>query len=195
MEGVQAMARPSKSASVIAEEKKSHRTKAEIKQREDAEKALITGVALCERPEVEESQAAHAEFIRIEALLKVIGKNDAIYEAAINRYCSLQAECGELEDMRKDFRASRAELKAEYQAGKICDEDKGGLTASQYYKLLSAMQKNYIDADKQIQIKRKMMFDIERENGMTIAAALRSIPKNVNKAEDPLKAALADDTE
>lgn len=39
--------------------------------------------------------------------------------------------------------------------------------------------------------KRKMMFDIEKENGMTVAAALRAVPKdNAKKEENPLAAIL-----
>ena len=187
------MPRPSKSSDVIESEGRSHRTKSEMQTRKNAEKSLVTGVALRERSEVKGNPTAHTEFLRVNALLKKIGKNDAIYEAAINRYCSLQAECVELIEIRGDFRASRAELKAEYQSGRIDDPESGGLSASQYYKLLSAMQKNYLDADKQIQIKRKMLFDIERENGMTIAAALRSIPKKEEKAGNPLAEALRGD--
>jgi hypothetical protein len=51
------------------------------------------------------------------------------------------------------------------------------LTASQYYKLLHGMQANVVGLDKQIMAKRKMMLDIEKENIMTIASALRSVPK------------------
>jgi hypothetical protein len=47
-------------------------------------------------------------------------------------------------------------------------------------------------ADRQIQVKRKMLFDIERENIMTIAAALRSIPKKEVKDSNPLREALKD---
>ena len=38
--------------------------------------------------------------------------------------------------------------------------------------------------DKQIQSKRKMLLDIEKENVMTIASALRSIPKKEDKETD-----------
>jgi len=47
-----------------------------------------------------------------------------------------------------------------------------------------------ISIDKQIQVKRKMLFDIEKENVMTIAAALRSIPKKEEKKSDALRDAL-----
>ena len=44
--------------------------------------------------------------------------------------------------------------------------------------------------DKIIQSKRKMLLDIEKENIMTIAAALRSIPKNEEKKSSALLEAL-----
>jgi hypothetical protein len=43
------------------------------------------------------------------------------------------------------------------------------------------MQKNIVGLDKQIMSKRNMMLAIEKENLMTIASALRSIPKKVEK--------------
>ena len=52
------------------------------------------------------------------------------------------------------------------------------------------MQKNLISLDKQVQTKRKMLLDIEKENIMTIASALRSVPKKTEKKENPLLAAL-----
>ncbi|KNY30200.1 hypothetical protein [Pseudobacteroides cellulosolvens] len=44
------MPTPPKPFSVLTNENKSHRTKAELKQREEGEKALATGKALKERP-------------------------------------------------------------------------------------------------------------------------------------------------
>ena len=40
-----------------------------------------------------------------------------------------------------------------------------------------------------------MMLDIDKENVMTISAALRSIPKQPEKKENPLLSALRDDGE
>lgn len=188
------MARPSKSVAVLGEEKRSHRTKAEMRQRAGAEKALATGRTLKERAEVRENETAHREFKRVYALLAVIGKNDALYEPIINRYCMLQAECADMEEMKTEFRASRQELKEEYQAGKIGEDVPGGLTPSAYYKLLSTMQGNILALDKQIQAKQKMMFDIEKECAMTISSAMRSIPK-AEKKENPLAALLHEEEE
>ena len=53
------------------------------------------------------------------------------------------------------------------------------------------MQKNMIALDKQVQTKRKMLLDIEKENIMTIASSLRSVPKKTDKKKNPLMEALA----
>jgi 5-bromo-4-chloroindolyl phosphate hydrolysis protein len=178
------MPTPPKPFAVLKTEGKSHRTKKELKQREEGEKALATGVALKERPEVKANPVAHKEFLRLNKLLKNIEKNDAIYESIINRYCMLQAECRDFEEKREFFYKDLEELIDDKETF-IDNED---LTT--YYKMKSDMQKNIINLDKQIQTKRKMLLDIEKENIMTIAAALRSIPKKVEKEENPLLKAL-----
>jgi len=174
------MPTPPKPYLVLSSEKKSHRTKAELKQRQQAEEALLTGVALKERPEVKNNPIAHKEFLRIKKLLQKIKKNDAIYEPIINRYCILQAECIEFEEKREKF----------YQQLRQLEEKTNEMEYKDYFKIQSEIQKNIINLDKQIQSKRKMLLDIEKENIMTIAAALRSIPKKVDKNENPLLKAL-----
>lgn len=52
------------------------------------------------------------------------------------------------------------------------------------------LAKNLIALDKQIQAKRKMLLDIEKENIMTIASSLRSVPKKTEKKRNPLMEAL-----
>ena len=49
------------------------------------------------------------------------------------------------------------------------------------------MMATMLSIDKQVQAKRKMLLDIEKENVMTIASALRCIPKKEDKdADNPL---------
>ena len=86
------MARPAKTIGNTT----GHRTNAEKAQREAAEKAAMTGIAIRERPEVKKNKAAHGEFLRIVGLLKAAGKDDALIETVINRYCMLLAECASL---------------------------------------------------------------------------------------------------
>ena len=183
------MPTPTKPFKVLTTENKSHRTKAELKIREEGEKSLSTETELKERKEVKQNKVAHKEFKRIEKLLKNIGKNDAIYEAVINRYCLLQAECFELEEKREEFYKLIFELKAEMKSITDKMDDEGDITTYtlEYSKSIAKMMSSMMAIDKQVTSKRKMLLDIEKENVMTIASALRCIPKKDNKeADNPL---------
>lgn len=186
------MPTPTKPYKVLATEKKSHRTKAELKIREQGEKALSTNIELKERKEVKQNKVAHKEFKRIQKILKNIDKNDAIYEAVINRYCLLQSECSDLEERREEcynlifkLREEEKELIEELKERDNIDEL---ITYKlEYAKSLTKMMSSMLSIDKQIQSKRKMLLDIEKENVMTIASALRCIPKKEEKeADNPL---------
>lgn len=172
------MPTPTKPFSVLKNEGKSHRTKKELKIREQGEKALSTGTALKERQEVKKNKIAHKEFKRINELLSSIEKNDAIYEAVINRYCLIYAECIEFEDKKKklyelvDKLENQFEESAEYlEAEELAKETR------KFAGSIGNVLASIVDLDKQLQPKRKMLLDIEKENIMTIAAALRVIPK------------------
>lgn len=173
------MPTPAKPFKVLLAENKSHRTKAELQLREEGEEALSTKIKMKERKEVKQNKVAHKEFKRITELLENIEKNDALYENVINRYAILLAECSEFEEKRERFYNDMEKIEEEY----VNDED---FTIKEYYNLINSMQKNIVDLDKQIQAKRKMMLDIEKENVMTIASALRSIPKKESKGDNPL---------
>lgn len=176
------MPTPPKPHIVLLKEGKSHRTKAELEQRKKAEEALITGEKIKERKEVKNNPIAHKEFIRVKKLLENIEKNDALYEPIINRYCLLQAECKEFEEKREQIYKNICDMKSEKQ--KFEDDD----DLRTFYKIIEAMQKNMIGIDKQVQSKRIMLLNIEKENIMTIASSLRSIPKSVEKdTSDPLE--------
>lgn len=173
---------------VLVNEKKSHRTKAELKQRKQEEAALSSGTALRVRPEVKQNAAAYKEYLRINKLLKGMEKNDALYEPVINRYCLIQAECGELEERREFFFQLIEEVKERF--------DQEGLEVEQLLELtkeLGKLTSGMMAIDKVLQQKRKMLFDIEKENIMTVASALRSIPKVPEKQKNPLLKALSDD--
>ena len=186
------MPTPAKPFKVLTTENKSHRTKAELKMREEGEKSLSTDIELKERKEVRQNKVAHKEFKRVQKILKNIDKNDAIYEAVINRYCLLQAECFDLEERREEcynliskLREEEKELIAELKDRENIDE----LTdyKLEYAKSLAKMMSSMSTIDKQIQAKRKMLLDIEKENVMTIASALRCVPKKEDKeADNPL---------
>lgn len=176
------MPTPPKPHLILVSEGKSHRTKQELEQRKKAEEALASGTAFKERREVREDPVAHKEFMRIKKLLKSIGKNDALYEPVINRYCMLQSECREMEQKRERIYQTMIDMERDKE--QFCKED----TLTNFYKIMNDMEKNLIGMDKQVQSKRIMLLNIEKENIMTIASALRSIPKKVDTEEsDPLK--------
>lgn len=183
------MPTPTKPFKVLTSEKKSHRTKAELKMREEGEKSLSTDIELKERKEVRQNKVAHKEFKRVQKILKNIDKNDAIYEAVINRYCLLQAECVDLEERREEcynliskLREEEKELIAELKDRDNIDELID--YKLEYAKSLAKMMSSMSTIDKQIQAKRKMLLDIEKENVMTIASALRCVPKKEGKETD-----------
>lgn len=187
------MPTPTKPFKVLTTEKKSHRTKAELKIREEGEKSLSTEIKLKERKEVRQNKIAHKEFKRIEKLLKNIDKNDAIYEAVINRYCLLQAECSDLEERREECYKLIYELREEQNEllENLSERDDYSTTdlidyKLEYAKSIAKMMSSMLAIDKQISSKRKMLLDIEKENIMTIASALRSIPKKEEKEDNPL---------
>ena len=183
------MPTPTKPFKVLTTEKKSHRTKAELKIREEGEKSLSTEIELKERKEVKQNKVAHKEFKRIQKLLKKIEKNDAIYEAVINRYCLLQAECTDLEERREEFYNLVFELKEEMKkvTDDMEDDTEKATTILEYSKTIAKIMNSRNAIDKQIQSKRKMLLDIEKENIMTIASALRCIPKKEeNEVDNPL---------
>ena len=184
------MPTPTKPTSVIKTEKRSHRTKEELKQREAAEAALATGLPLKVKSEVKNNKAAFKEFKRVSTLLKIIDKNDALVENVINRYCQITAEILDFEVKREEFSHGIEQLQAAH------DDDVAAhpnieervLSDMEYFNTLAKMESNLLALDKRIHDKRKMLLDIEKENLMTLAAQLRSIPKKVEDEadEDPM---------
>ena len=96
----------------------------------------------------------------------------------------MQAECLEFEQKRELMYQQMAEL--EMDRFKFLESNE----ISSYYKLQTGMQKNLISLDRQVQAKRKMLMDIEKENIMTIASSLRTIPKKPEKKRNALREAL-----
>lgn len=182
----EAMARPSKPAAVIEYEKKSHRTKAELAKRKEEEGKLLTGQEIKERKEVKGNKAAHREFLRLRKLLRSIGKDDALYEPVINRYAMLQAECRDFEEKREVFLRNMQDLQ-EKQEELL---EGGDVSLKEYFRMQNEFARRLVDLDRQVQGKRKMLLEVEKENVMTIASALRNIPKKTEEGEDPLIRAL-----
>lgn len=162
------MARPSKTVDVIEKEGKSHYTKAELRVRKEAEQAALTGIKMREYPEVKEDEVAHREFARVRRILSSVGKNDAIYEAVINEYAMLKSDIDRYTKLRNSLDGDES----------IRGTDKIKLELS---------------CDDRIDKFKRRRFDIEKENGMTIASSLRAIPKKPEKKANPLLEALKDE--
>lgn len=181
------MPTPTKPVKVLEMEKRSHRTKKELAQRKRAEAELLTGTRLKEKQEVKDNPAAHKEFMRLRKLLASIGKNDDLYGETINRYCVLVAECEDFQEKRETIYHQSCRLQEIADGYAAAGNDDAWKDAMA---MVVAMQKNLVALDRQIQTKRKMLLDIEKENIMTIASSLRSIPKKTEKKKDALREAL-----
>lgn len=179
------MARPSKPTKMIELEGRSHRTKKEIEDRKKVEEQLLSGIAIKESPAVKKNQEAHKQFSRIKKLLKNIQKNDELYGSVINRYCMLLAECKDLEEKREKFYELVEKLE---EAFDNLADDMDTIEKADYLieftREIARATASMINCDKQIQSKRKMLLDIEKECVMTIASSLRSIPKQIDESKD-----------
>lgn len=176
------MARPSKPVSVIESEGKSHRTKAELKARAEAENSVLSGEPLSERQEVKKNKIAHKEFLRISKLMASIEKSDALYSSGINTYCMLYAEIRELQGDLSEISLLAEETKETFRSIEDITPDQLITFTRQINKLLS--QKTALMSA--IDRKRNMMLAIDKENVMTISAALRTIPKTPQKQTNPI---------
>ena len=192
--GEKTMPRGSKSIDSV----KGHRTKAEKEWRKNAENSLKTGQKLKEFPEVKKDDIAHKQFQRVKKLLTANDKNDDMYSAVINRYCLLYSECQEYERLKDAY--SRAIIEISEDKELIVEDfavnctERETISLAEYYKLKANFSKTIISLDSALMSKRKMMLDIEKENLMTVASGLRSIPKKPeDKKANPLIGALMDD--
>lgn len=207
--------RPSKPVGVLTSEKRSHRTKAELEQRSAAEKSLLSGKKITERRRVREDTVAHAEFKRVVQLMRAIGKDDALYSEQVNRYSelysegefykslieSMRGELSELDSLSREVTAAARQISDiseeldEFSAEEICKSVSSVLeTLSNLIDKRALIMRQIDNADTKIKQKREAMLAIERENCMTVSAALRTIPKDIHKDdEDELLKVLRED--
>ena len=173
------MSRPANSyLTLIQENARGHRTKAEIEQRKKGEEALLTKVKMREFPETKENPKAHLEYKRVSNLMKKIEKDDDLFSAVINRYCMLKAECDEIKERSETLYGTIQQLQRQWESGE------SELKEEQYFSLQAKLTAQYLAAEKSLSPKRKMLFDIEKENLMTIAGSIRCVPKQVIKDDD-----------
>lgn len=174
------MPTPSKPISVIKQEGNVRRlSKKAIEHRERLESQLMTGIELKENEEVASNEIAHKEFLRLKALLKNINKDDDLTGHVINTHCLLVAECNDIQKLKETYINNLDEFES-----RCIDED---ITFTDKMKIKMNLQKQILDCDKLLMQKRKLLFDIGKENILTIASALRSIPKKPVEQVDPLQ--------
>ena len=178
------MPQPPKPASVLRAEGKSHRTKKELEYREQAESELKTNEKIVMSTQVKKNPLAKKEFKRLKGLLEKIDKDDALVQNSINRYCLMCAELVEFEEKREEFFDGIKSLKKVFEDEKNKDEKEKVLKTIEYFNLLAKMESSLISLDKQVMQKRKMLLDLEKENIMTIASQLRTIPKTLDEMQE-----------
>ncbi len=197
------MARPSKPVAVLESEKKSHRTKAELEQREKGEAALLSGKRCFERESVRANPVAHKEYQRLIKLMRAIGKDDALYAPEYNRYSelfseeefykgeivALQSELVSLRGLTINAAAAANIISEEIEIGNISEEltvTLDGLleNISKLHDQRGKLLKQLSDMDLKVKQKREAMLALEKENCMTVSAALRTVPKEVQKPEE-----------
>lgn len=143
---------------------------------------MLTGQRCFERDCVKADPVAHKEYLRLTKLLSTIQKNDALYGASINRYCELYSE---VNAVKADAVTQRAVLsKIEIAFNNLSDEEITSDELMKFTKLMTGALAKIADLDKIIMQKRKMMSDIEKENGWTVLSAIRAIPKQAENSED-----------
>lgn len=197
------MARPSKPVAVLESEKKSHRTKTELEQREKGEAALLSGKRCFERESVRANPVAHKEYQRLIKLMRAIGKDDALYAPEYNRYselfseeefykgeiAALQSELVSLRGLTINAAAAANVISEEIETGNISEEltvTLDGLleNISKLHDQRGKLLKQLSDMDLKVKQKREAMLALEKENCMTVSAALRTVPKEVQKPEE-----------
>ncbi|HML49221.1 MAG TPA: hypothetical protein PKE04_20980, partial [Clostridia bacterium] len=150
-------------------------------KREKGEKALLTGEKMREHPSARANPSAHKHFLRLHNLLEKINHADALYENVVNRYCLTLAEIERTE-------AERTELDNE-QGLLIIKLNDGKLEADDYFDHLHRLLDKKLRMDITVDRKRSMLLAIEKEMAMTVAAALRCVPRKDSEddgAEDPM---------
>ena len=175
------MARPSKPAKLIAIEGKAHRTKKELAHRSAKEAETISGFPMKEDPAFKKDTVAHKIFQSTRKMMKAIGKDDLLYSAVVNRYAVISSEVHRLENSRMMSEELLEELRQSR-------DDYSNF--KEYAEAAETIQSTILEIDKQLKAKRQQLFSIEKESCMTIASALRSIPKTPETKTSALREAL-----
>jgi len=160
----------------MSENRRIHRAKNEINERETQEKSFATNKKIIESAEVKRNPIAHKKFVEIKGLFDKVELNDALIGNPINRYCLLYSECLDLENKIGENKDLKVRLEEKHENDEIEFLD--------YMNFLSNLEKSFFKLDSLLMARRDMMLKIERESLMTVAAKLRAIPKNPKKDKD-----------
>lgn len=174
--------RPPKPIKVIEMDKKWHIGKKDVAARKAAEEKLLSGSRMKESPEVKADPVAHKEFMRMRRLMAAIEKDDELYSNQINTYALLQSEITELlieKEAQRQLLDHLRESMDDY------EDDK-----KKYFDLVTKAQTRLDNLDTKIDQKRAHREKIDKENGFTVTAALRTIPKKPEQNQSELKKAL-----
>ena len=153
----------------VLDQVKGHRTKAERELRKQAEKELSTGKSMKEWPQVRVDSVAHAHYLRICGIMKAIKRNDALHEPVLNRYCMMLSECDTYETMIQNIGQNIQDLEIMKANGEI--------EFAEYLAMCGSLREQLFKADKVLTKRREMLLAIEKENLMTVQAAIRGVPK------------------
>jgi hypothetical protein len=176
------MPTPVKSVAVLRSGERPHRSKAELAQREQAEKAALTGESIKETAEVKADKIAHAEFRRLKRILANIGRDDELYGAPTRRYC---LNASKLHD---------ADVSVERLKGEVDQlvEDRDSFDDLQeYYKLLTKLEDSVTRKEQLSKSIRQEMDSFEKENSMTIKSSIRTVPPKQTTKKSALLEALS----
>ena len=159
---------------------KGHRTKEEKEFRKKGEAALKSDIKIQMSPAVKKNDRAKKHFKRLVKIFASIQMEDAFYENVLNRYCMLLAEHdADLEE--------RERLQNEMQT---LMERKCEMEYKEYLDAYRGLMNIIICTDKAIAKRRDQLFQIEKDNLLTVQSKLRAVPKNPDKgdATSPMEA-------
>ena len=166
-----------------------HRTKREIAMREEGEAALKSSEPFEMWSRTKSKAKSKAHFEKIRKAFENIGEGDVMYEAVLNRYCIIIAECDDLESRIVALKKTIQRLEATWEKMSTQEEPETKDFLA-YVKSLAALNKELNGMDAALGAKRNALLQIEKENIMTVLAKLRAVPKEPKKSEEvnPLEA-------
>lgn len=144
-----------------------HLTKAQIAQRQTAEKALAGGLQFVMSREVRRNRVARKHFERLEEIYKDLDVCDAAFENVINRYCMMLYEHAQLQE----------QLHAEFAVRKDLLKRREEMGIPEFLEKITECSGRVIALERALAKKREQLLAIERENLLTAQSKLRAVPR------------------